>query len=160
VTAATAVFQAIVNDFVANPNETGAPALLMNPNQYATSHSLKRFVAPIKNFSVGAGKEVTIPVVITVPKNAAGGGYYGAVRFAPASSSAPGKTVSLAGSVGSLILIKVPGNIHEQLSIASFDVRHNGSPSSFFTNGKKLTVTTRFQNEGNIQEEPFGKILL
>lgn len=160
VTAASATYQAVVNDFVANPNESGAPSLLLNPNQYATSHSLKRFIRPPSNFSLGPGQEFNLPVVITIPVNTAGGGYYGAVRIAPATSAAPGKTVSLAGSVGSLILVKVPGNIHEQLSIASFDVRHDGSASSFFTSGKGLTVTTRFQNEGNLQEAPFGKILL
>src|SRR5487761_1287420 len=31
VTSAPAIFQGIVNDFVANPNESGAPALLMAP---------------------------------------------------------------------------------------------------------------------------------
>jgi len=161
VTSSPATLQAIINDFTANPNESGDPAIILNPTQYASSHSLKRFVQPISNFSLAPGQEVAVPVTITIPKSAAGGGYYGVVRFAPASlSTNPNQNVTLAGSVGSLILIKVPGNIKEQLSVASFDVRKNGNPSSFFTSSKGLTATIRFQNEGNIQEAPFGKILL
>lgn len=161
VTVSSATFQAVINDFIANPNESGEPALILDPNQYASSHSLKRYIANIPNFTLGAGQEKTIPVTINVPKDAAGGGYYGAIRFAPASvTTGPNQNVSLAGSVGSLILVKVPGNIKEQMSIASFEVRRNDSASSFFTSDKNLNATIRFQNEGNLQEEPFGKILL
>jgi hypothetical protein len=161
VTTKQADLQAVINDFIANPNETGAPAIILNPNQYAPSHSLKRFVTPPANFTLGPGQQKGVPIKITVPTNAAGGGYYGAVRFAPASNvNGTNETVSLAGSVGSLVLVKVPGDIKEQLSIASFDARKKDRPSSFFYSGKDIDAVVRFQNSGNIQEEPFGKILL
>jgi len=159
VTSAPSTYQAIINDFVGNPDETGNPAIILDPTQYAPKHSLKHFVAPISNFSLTPGEQKSVQVNITVPKDAPGGGYFGAIRFAPASSGAKG-TVSLASSVGSLILLKVPGNITEQLSIASFDVRHGNNPSSFFTSNKDLVATVRFQNLGNIQDAPFGKILV
>jgi hypothetical protein len=161
VTAAPATFQTIVNDFMANPNESGSPAIILNPNEFSQSHSLKRFVAPVADFSLAPGQQKAIVVKIAVPTNAAGGGYFGAIRFAPAgSNTGPNQTVSLAGSVGSLVLLKVPGNISEKVSIASFDARINDRPSSFFTTNKDIDAVVRFQNQGNIQEEPFGKILL
>jgi hypothetical protein len=161
VTSAPATFQTIVNDFIANPNESGSPAIILNPNEFSQSHSLKRFVAPVADFSLAPGQQKAIVVKIAVPTNAAGGGYFGAIRFAPAgSNTGPNQTVSLAGSVGSLVLLKVPGNISEKLSIASFDARINDRPSSFFTTNKDIDAVVRFQNQGNIQEEPFGKILL
>ncbi|HVX24241.1 MAG TPA: DUF916 domain-containing protein [Candidatus Saccharimonadales bacterium] len=162
VTDSTASLQAIVNDFVANPNESGEPAILLNPTQYASSHSLKRFVSPISNFTLKPDQEKAVNVNITIPKNAAGGGYYGAVRFLPAGAitTGPNQNVSLAGSVGSLILVKVPGNIVDKLSIASFDARSNDRSGTFFTHSKNIDAVVRFQNEGNIQEQPFGKILL
>jgi hypothetical protein len=161
VTAAPATLQGIVNDFTASADESGNPAIILNPNAYASSHSLKRFVAPINNFTLQAGQEQNVTVTINIPAGTAGGGYYGAVRFAPAVSAVnPGQNLSLAGSVGSLILVSVPGNIKEQLTIASFDARVNGTASSFFTSNKHINATVRFQNEGNIQEAPFGKILL
>lgn len=161
VTASSAQLQAIINDFTASPDESGDPAIILDPTKYASSHSLKRFVLPISNFSLAAGETKPVAVTIQVPKNAAAGGYFGVVRFAPASSTlGPNQNVNLSGSVGSLILVKVPGDIKEQLTIASFDARHKDSASSFFTSNKNLTATVRFRNSGNIQEEPFGKILL
>ncbi len=161
VTSVPADLQAIINDFTANPDESGNPAIILDPNQFASSHSLKRYITPISDFVLQPGQEKAITVTITIPKDAAGGGYFGAVRFAPAGSNAsPNQNVSLAGSVGSLILVKVPGTITEKMSIAGFDVRSNDHPSSFFTSNKHITAVVRLQNEGNIQEAPFGKILL
>ena len=161
VTTLTAELQTIVNDFIANPNESGEPAIIFNPNQYAPNHSLKRFASTGGNFTLRPGEQKIVTVKINVPANAAGGGYYGAIRFAPASNvNGPNQTVSLAGSVGSLVLVKVPGDIKEQLNIASFDARVNDRPSTFFLKNKDIDAVVRFQNQGNIQEQPFGKILL
>ena len=161
VTSVTANLQAVVNDFVASSDESGQPALLLNPNQFADSHSLKRYVEAIPAFSLQPGQQKTISINVVIPSNAAGGGYYGAVRFAPADSSdGKNQTVTLAGSVGTLILVKVPGDIKEQLNIASFDVRSGDQASTFFTKNTGITAVIRFQNGGNIQEAPFGKILL
>lgn len=168
VTSGPATLQVLVNDFVAGSNETGQPNLILDPKQSAPAHGLKQFVAPVANVTLQAGEQKQVPVTITVPKTAAGGGYFGAVRFAPASSSS-NQNVTLSASVGSLILVKVPGDVREQLSIASFDVRRDDTASSFFTathykdkNGAQqpLQAVVRFQNEGNIQLEPFGKITL
>ncbi len=160
VTANTEVLQGIVNDFVASSNETGQPSILVGANVYAPSHSLKRFISPLPNITLAPGQEIQVPVTINVPKNAAGGGYYGVVRFGPAGTGSKDQTVTLAGSVGSLVLLTVPGDIKQQLSIASFDVESNGSPSTYFTSNKHINAVIRFQNEGNIQVAPFGKILL
>jgi len=161
VTTAPANLQAIINDFTASPDESGAPAIILDASKFASSHSLKRFVLPIANFSVQPSQTKAVSVVINVPNSAAGGGYFGAIRFAPASSTlGPNQNLNLAGSVGSLILVKVPGDITEKVTIASFDARSGDQPNTFFTTNKHIAATVRFRNQGNIQEEPFGKILL
>ncbi len=161
VTKDTSAFQAVINDFVASNNETGQPALLLNPNQYAPSHSLKRYVAPISDFTLGPGEQKSVSVNITIPKDAVAGGYFGAVRFAPASLEG-GNNVTLSASVGSLILVKVPGNFKEDLRLVSLDVRQgdDGAPQVVFMGGSTLTAAARFENKGDVQEQPFGKILL
>ena len=163
VTSSTATFQAIVNDFVAGSGENGQPNLILNPNQYAPSHSLKRYIAPIPNVTIPAGQTAEVKVTVNIPKDAAGGGYFGAVRFAPASSAAGNQNVTLSASVGSLILVRVPGNIKDDLLLQSFDTRGSAdanSGSSFFTSNKNIYAVARFNNQGNVQEQPFGKILL
>ena len=161
ITTEPANLQVIINDFTASSDETGQPAILLNPNEFAPKHSLKRFVKPLPNFSLKAGEKKSIAVNIAVPTNAVGGGYYGTVRFAPASAvNDSDNNVTLSSSVGSLILVRVPGDVKSQVSLASFDVRQGGVPKNLFFSNKKISSVVRFQNEGNIQEQPFGKIQL
>lgn len=158
VTKQPATVRAIVNDFVANANETGQPDLILDENQYATSHSLKRFVGPIADITLQPGVQQAVTVHINVPAGTAGGGYYGAIRFAPAAANT-NSIVNLSASVGSLVLLRVSGKIDEQLSIASFDVRKDNVAHRLFTSGP-VSAVVRFQNGGNIQTAPFGKIIL
>jgi hypothetical protein len=162
ITSTSDTLQTIVNDFTANPNESGDPEIILNPGQYASSHSLKQFIQPVTNISLAPGQEVEVPITITIPKSAAGGGYYGVVRFAPVTSlKGPNQNVTLAGSVGSLILVKVPGKIAEHVTVAGFNVvDQKNNPSTLFTSSKDLQAVVKFQNEGNLQEQPFGKILV
>jgi hypothetical protein len=147
-----------MNDFVAG-DEKGNPALIVDENSYAPTHSLKRFMVPLSNVMIPAGATQQIEVTITVPKNAQAGGYYGAVRFAPASAEGS-NNVNLAASVASLILLKVPGDTVEQLTLTNFDIQQNGGTASNFRTPDGLNLLLRFQNKGNIQEAPFGQIYI
>jgi hypothetical protein len=150
----------VVNDFVAGSDEKGQPNIILNENEYAPSHSFKRFVTKIPDFTLGPRETRNISVKINVPADAAGGGYFGAVRFGAADPNDPNRQVSLSGSVGSLVLLRVNGNITEKIAIESFDVRQNGKPKAFFTTNKNLQAVVRFKNDGNVQVEPFGKFAL
>jgi hypothetical protein len=158
ITGADATLSVIVNDFVAK-DETGAPSLLLN-GEANPRHGLKKYMSAPKTVNIPKGKQEGVRVTISIPKDAAGGGYYGAVRFAPAGSDDEGKNVSLSGSVGSLILVNVPGDIKEDVQIASFDARRNDSASVIFTSNKNLQGVVRVRNSGNVQEQPFGRIVL
>lgn len=160
-----AVLQGVVDDFTAGTDESGNPAILLN-GEKAPSHSLKDYVSSIGTFSLAGQATKDLKVTIAIPKGVAGGGYFGAVRIVPAPSNA-NKNVNLTASVGSLILVTVPGPVNEQMSLASFDVRHINpktnaveSPSVLFTSNKNIAGVVRFQNSGNLQEEPFGKMIL
>jgi len=160
VTGTPVTLQAIVNDFTAGNNENGTPALLLDPGQTVPGHSLKQFVAPTGNVTLKAGEEKVVKVSITIPKGTTGGGYYGAVRFAPVSASGD-SNVMLSASVGSLILVRVPGTYKEDVQLASFDVSQDGgSPRVIFTSSSKLSAMARFRNDGDVQEQPFGKVIL
>ncbi len=158
-TSEPASLEGIVNDFTASTDESGTPRILLDKNAYAPNHGLKRYVSSIGNFTLAAKEQKDIKVTITIPKDAAGGGYFGAVRFAPSSTNT-NKNVSLSASVGSLLLVTVPGNITEQLSVAGFNVGKGDKAGTFFTNSNKLSSFARFQNSGNVQEYPFGKVTL
>jgi hypothetical protein len=156
VTQNTENLQVLVNDFTTN-NENGAPSLYLN-NQSAPSHSLRQFVTlSSKTLDLQPGEQKIITVVIAIPAGAKPGGYFGAVRVAPASLQGQ-QSVNLAASVASLILVTVPGDYAEQMSLASFDVLQNGHQHSIFKSSKGLQVRARFNNTGDVQEQPFGKV--
>lgn len=146
----------IENDFVAG-DERGTPSLILNADQYAPTHSLKRFMTPIPDITIPAGQSKTVEVVITVPKDAQAGGYFGAVRFAPGSADSGGQ-VNLSASVASLILLTVPGDTVERLDLTDFEVQQNGKVGTDFRTPDNLSLSFRFENKGNVQEGPFGKI--
>lgn len=158
-TTTKADLRGIVNDFVAGNDESGQPNIILDENQAAPSHSLKQYVTKIPNFSLAPNEQKDIKVTITIPATAKPGGYFGAVRFAPQSADTD-KNVTLSASVGSLVLVKVPGEIKEQVGLASFDVRKDDAAGSFFTSGDGLKAVARFENTGDVQEQPFGKIAL
>jgi hypothetical protein len=160
-TSVTATLHPAANDFTASGDESGRPNIMLDENEFAPSHSLKRFVQSMSDFTLKPNEERNIRVTVVVPKDAAGGGYYGAVRFSPADPSGD-RNVNLSASVGTLILLKVNGNIRESLQVASFDVRKGskGKPSTFFTSNKGLVGMARFENDGNVQVEPFGSVTL
>jgi hypothetical protein len=154
-TSAPIILKAIENDFVAG-DEKGTPSLVLDENSYAPSHSLKRFMVPIPNVTVPASGTQEVDVTITVPKSAQAGGYFGALRFAPAGSGSQPVTVS--SSAASLILLTVPGPTVEQLTLTNFDVQQNGGTATNFRTPDDMSLLLRFQNKGNLQEAPFGQI--
>lgn len=146
----------IENDFVSG-DERGTPALILDANKFAPTHSLKRFMAPLSNVTVPAGDSKTINVVITVPANAQASGYFGAIRFAPTSPDGGGQ-VNLSASVASLILLTVPGPTVEKLALTDFAIQQKGKPGTSFRTPDDLQASVRFENKGNLQLGPFGKV--
>lgn len=148
--------QPIENDFIAG-DERGTPSLVLDADKFAPTHSLKRFMKPLQNITVEANKSRVIDVVITVPKDAQPGGYFGAIRFAPVTLGGGGQ-VDLNGSVASLILMTVPGPAIEKMTVTNFDILQDGKSGSRFATPDKLEASVRFQNQGSVQLGPFGKL--
>lgn len=170
VTDSAATLKGIINDFGPSEDETGQPRIYFDEGASAPSRGLKKFIQPVGELTLQAQERRTVKVVIKMPENAAGGGYYGTVRFAPAANNS-NENVSLSGSVGTLLLVTVPGDIVEKAAIKSFNIaRQNGDnlgkASNFFTDGTKdekgkgLQAVIRVENSGNIQVAPFGKMIL
>jgi hypothetical protein len=156
ITKAPITVRPIENDFVAG-DERGTPALILDADKYAPTHSLKRFMAPLTDVTIPAGKTQIVKVTITVPQNAKAGGYFGAVRFAPTTADEGGQ-VNLSGSVASLILMTVPGPVTEKLNLTDFSIQQAGKAGTTFSSPNDLQASFRFENKGDVQVAPFGKV--
>ncbi len=146
----------IQNDFIQG-DERGTPSIILDENEYAPTHSLKRFMVPLSNVTVPAKDSKVITVVINVPKDAQAGGYFGALRLAPTTPDSGGQ-VNLSASVASIILLTVPGPTVESLKLTDFSLQQGGKAGTDFRTPNDLQLTFRFENAGNIQQGPFGKI--
>lgn len=155
-TSAPIAVKPIANDFIAG-DESGTPSLILEADKFAPTHSLKRFMAPLPDAVIPANQGKTFEVGITVPADAQAGGYFGAIRFAPSSPDGGGQ-VNMSASVASLILLTVPGDIVEQLSLTDFEIKQGDKVGSFFQTPNDLHVSTRFTNDGNVQLGPWGKV--
>ena len=155
----TVTAHAIVNDFVAGNQENGDPSLILDPSKSAPTNSFKPLVQPIPDTQVAALDRQEIKVTLSVPAHETPGGYYGAIRFTALSSNGGSGNVALTASVGTLFLITVPGNLTENVQLASFDASHNGKNGTLF-NGGPITLVTRLHNVGNIHVQPFGNIVI
>ena len=157
--------RAVVNDFVASDDESGEPRLILDDNAPLPKNDFKKLVAPIPDVQLGPKEKKDITVTIAIPASANAGGYYGAVRFLPAVQATDQKAVGLTASVGTIVLVRVPGNLTEkldlvQMSAAKKRVKDNTttySAKSFFTSGD-VSVLTRLKNSGDIHVAPFGKV--
>lgn len=145
-----------INDFIAS-GEDGTPKILLDGT--TSPYSFKAWVAPLTSLTLQPKQIKTLTVSISVPANASPGGYYGVVRFTGTPPGLDGTGVSLAASLGSLILLTVNGQAKESLSIAEFSANNGGNAMTLFQSAP-INFIQRIKNSGNIQEEPTGLVTI
>ena len=147
-----------VDDFGAS-GETGQPKIFAS-NEDNGRFSLKTWVTPIGDIRIGANQVKDVNITIKVPANAEPGGHYGVIRFTALPPSLQGTGVALSASIGTLVLMKVPGNVTESLKYAEFfSANKAGNKQSFFQTGPVYFVE-RIQNTGTVHERPKGHLLI
>jgi hypothetical protein len=150
----------VVNDFVASDKEDGEPRLILDENAAAPRNSFKSLVGTIPEVDLAGKQKKDIQVAINVPSDANAGGYYGAIRFVPINAQGQEQgNVGLTASVGTIVLVRVPGNLKERLDLVQLSAAQNGKTKNFFTSGN-LQVVTRLKNEGDIHVKPFGRVIV
>jgi hypothetical protein len=148
--------KAVVNNFIASDKEDGEPRLVLDDSAQQPANNFKKLVGPLPEVSLKPKEKKEIPVIVTVPVGANSGGYYGAIRFVPSESGGAGN-VALTASVGSIVLVRVPGNLTEKINLVQLSAAQEGKTKSFVTSGD-VSVATRLKNVGNIHVQPFGKV--
>ncbi len=155
VTVSNLVYTTSVNDFTAK-DETGAPKISLD-GAPPTPTSIQSWVSTIPSFSLQPREAKDIIATITIPANAEPGGHYGVIRFSGQAPTLSGSGVGLSASAGTLILVRVAGNITEKLNLITFEASQNGNASNFFEYGP-IDFIARFQNTGNVHVQPVGQI--
>ncbi|MEI6690377.1 MAG: hypothetical protein WCL07_01370 [bacterium] len=134
-----------LEDFTASGAE-GQVALINNGDQSLSSYTkLSR-----DNFSLQPGESQEITATIKLPKNTAGG-KYGAFVFSSLGGATDPGSAAVSQEVASLFLIKVSGDVVEDLQLGGFFV------PSFLEFGP-VPFLLQFNNMGNVHLKPYGLV--
>ncbi|HRJ05973.1 MAG TPA: hypothetical protein PK096_00175 [Candidatus Saccharibacteria bacterium] len=147
-----------INDFVA-AGEDGTPKLLLEDSDQKSPYSLKDWIQPLPQFTLKPRQVNDLKVSISVPANAAPGGYYAVVRFTASPPGLEGSGVSLSASLGTLILLRVNGDIKEDVAIESFTASKNGETNWLFES-PPIEFIERLRNNGSSHEQPTGQVVV
>ncbi len=155
VTKDTLIVKPQFEDFVAS-GEDGQPKILLDSNE-KSPYSIKDWLSTSGSLTLASQERVNVTVTIVVPKDAGPGGHYGVVRFTGTPPELEGSGVSLSASVGTLILVRVSGDIKQSAKVVELSTGRNGKRGSFFEYGP-IDITARVQNTGNIHLQPKGTL--
>lgn len=145
-----------VNDFIAQ-GEDGTPKILLD-NGEESPYSMKSWFAPLDQLTLSPKKIENLTVSITIPANAAPGGYYSTIRFtANPPGGAQGSGVSLSASLGALILMKVNGDAKESMSVAEFATYDSFGRTAWLFESAPVNFILRAKNDGTLHEQPIGE---
>ena len=147
-----------VDDFGAS-GETGQPKIFP-AGEDSGRFSLRTWVQSIGDIRIGPNQVKDINITIHVPANAEPGGHYGVIRFTALPPSLQGTGVALSASIGTLVLMKVPGNVTESLKYAEFFTANSkGNKASLFQSAP-VGFVERIQNTGTVHERPKGHLII
>lgn len=148
-----------INDFTAS-GEDGTPKLLLDEGE-ASPYSMKSWFRPLGQLTLKPKEIQNLPFTITVPKDAAPGGYFSVIRFTASAPELDGTGVALSASLGALVFLRVNGDALEKLSIDSFTaaVPATGKAQKLFE-GTPIDFVIRIKNEGNVHEQPAGQVII
>lgn len=145
-----------VNNFVSG-GEDGTPKILLDKKDDNSPYTLIGWVEPLPSLLLIPREIKSLTATINVPKDASPGGHYGVIRFTSTPPSLDGSGVSLAASIGVLVLLTVSGNVTQNLSVQELSVGKDGKKGGFFESGP-LQFEERFKNTGNVHLQPTGQV--
>jgi hypothetical protein len=156
VTAGDLALKQVVNDFRAK-DETGNPEVILDDTETASGFSFKNWVSLPPSIILKSKESRVVTATVNVPAEAEAGGHYGVIRFSGVAPGEENANVSIAASVGVLVLARVNGTISESLKLSDFYAEHNGKKTGFLQNGP-LQIVERIENDGNVHVKPKGTI--
>jgi hypothetical protein len=150
--------KAEVNDFESD-GVTGEPKIITDPDN-TSPYSIRKFLSNVGDVQMSKDERKDFDIIVDVPADTVAGAYYGVIRYtaAPGGEQQPGEgTIALNASVGTLVMITVPGNITEQIQVRSVKVSQNKKAGNFFFKTPDK-VDVEIKNNGNGFAKPFGRV--
>jgi len=147
-----ATYTIVIEDFTTSGEEG---QVVLEEGDNVTSFSLAKWIeTSSKDLILQPKEEKSINFIITIPKGAEPGGHYASILFQTGESSQLSESgASVAHRVGSLVLLRVSGNVAENAKIEEF------SAPKYLERGP-VGIMLRLKNEGNTHIIPQGTIVI
>jgi hypothetical protein len=132
--------------------EDGQPELTDKPTPYSLASWIS--VEP-SEASIPPKGAAHFKFTIAVPHDAEPGGHFGSITFKTKPESTGGGQVAVVQEVGSLVLLKVAGNINEKIEIESFKAGSGG-----ILERGPVPLELRLRNTGNVHVKPVSMLIV
>ena len=147
----------------AQTNPTDDPVKLLG--NYTGAYPLRDLLgAPNNSFDILSGKEVQLPVSITIPKGAEPGGRYGSVVFSfhpvVPPGAPPATNVAIESRVAALFFVRVSGSANEEGKLVAFGLFNNAKTVAVPSALHPLSFQVAYENTGNVHVNPYGRLTL
>ena len=131
--------------------ESGSPHFIGGKTGLAT------WIVTDESVSLNGGDRKKIPFTITIPKDAVPGGYFSGVFFGGQSpNNQKNGEVAIGGKLGTLVLLRVEGDIEEKAGLVSFFAEGG---RRFFSN-LPISFSYKLNNQGADRIVPIGDIVV
>jgi hypothetical protein len=127
-----------------------------NPQFIQTKEGLATWITVTSSAQIDPGAQKTIPFSIRIPRNAEPGGYFSSVFVRTTPPPTSGGEVSIGARLGTLVLLRVNGEIQEGVDILEFSTKEK---KRFFTS-LPVELYYRFQNTGTDRVKPSGEVII
>jgi len=134
--------------------EGGAPQFVAGTAEDVDLASWIKF--NYENITIPGGQAVEIPFSIVVPDYAGPGGHYAAIFLStvPPEAKAAGSQVAIASRIGTLVLVKIAGEVKENAELSEFST----TAKSYLS--LPVDFNIRVKNTGNVYLKPAGTIVI
>lgn len=134
--------------------ESGAPQFVAGKAEDVDLASWIKF--NYDNITIPGGQSAEVPFSVVVPSYAGPGGHYAAIFLStvPPEAAAAGSQVSIASRIGTLVLVKIAGEVKESAELVEFMTASKtiaSLPADF---------SIRVKNTGNVHVKPSGSIMI
>jgi hypothetical protein len=152
----TKTFNIDIEDFTGSRSVNETVVLLGNERG---PYSLKDYIkVPERSFELKQGQRATVPITISIPKDAEPGGRYGSVLVSVTSGAdqkgRQAGSSAIVTRIGSLIFVKVPGEVREDGKLNEFSLANHKK----ILGGGPVTFQLLYENNGSVYVNPYGKI--
>jgi hypothetical protein len=133
-------------------DEGGRPVFAKNANE-TTGFEMSSWVkVQNETFTLAPNESITVPFVVSVPKDATPGGHFGAIFITTGGQKPDANGAAVGYQVGTLLSFQVSGDVVENA-----DIREFTSDKTLYGE-TKVKFTVKIENKGNSLIRPRGMI--